>query len=185
MPADTRRRTLAVACEASAVVVVVMALLARLHPAPAGPTLLPWERPMSSLSPDAATVARAAFAALADIERGVASGAPPAVEALADDLVPPFSDPVFSFVQITDGEVTGYLGRSHNDAAVVAVLLHVQPTVAPPSGIQDEEHHRVVDPTGVPHWLHGSVWLVLPGQPAPASSVAAPAALGYLRVRPL
>lgn len=194
---DLRRdggvRTIATAAEATAVVVVAMALLARLHTPTDRGGLLPWERPLSTLSPVAATTARTALAALGDVERGVASGAPVDVEQLKADLVPPFSDPAWSFVRMVDGDVVGYVGRPSGVVAgdvaasegppVAAVLLLVQPTTAPPSGEQDEEHHRVVDAEGRPRWLHGSVWIVPAGQPAPGEGVAAPVALGYLRVR--
>lgn len=180
---DDGARVLALAAEGSAVVVVAMALLARLHGASDGPTPLPWERPLSSLSPEAASTARAAIAALGDVERGVAMGAPAEVAQLKDDLVPPFSDPAFAFRRIVDGDVTGYVGRGAADAPFAALLLVVQPTTAPASGTQDEEHHRVVDAAGAPHWLHGSVWFVPAGQPTPRDGVAAPVALGYLRAR--
>jgi hypothetical protein len=180
---DASARTLALAAEATAVVVVAMALLAPLHAPTNGPSLLPWERPLSSLPPEAASTARAALAALGDVERGVAAGVPVDVQQLKDDLVPPFSDPAFTFTRVTDGDVTGYVGRGTAAAPLSAVLLVVQPTTTPTSGTQDEEHHRVVDAAGVPHWLHGSAWFVPTGQPAPRDGVAAPVALGYLRVR--
>ncbi len=184
--ADERRR-LALAAELSAVVVLVMTLLARLHPAPDGPQFLPWERPLSSLPSAAASVARAAFAALPEIERGVAAGVPVAVTTLRDDLVAPFFDAAFSFERIVDrdGAMTAYIGRGDATAPVASLLLVVQPTTEPPGGVQDEEHHRLVDAAGAPVWLHGAVWFLPAGQPPPSSAagVAAPVALGYLRVR--
>jgi hypothetical protein len=181
---DDGARTLALAIEATAVVIVAMALLARLHPPTSGPAPLPWERPLSSLPPPAGSTARAAFAALSDVERGVALGAPVDVAQLKDELVPPFSDPAFTFVRVVDGDVVGYVGRGDATAPFAALLLLVQPTTTPPSGAQDEEHHRVVDAAGAPRWLHGSVWFVPAGERPPPDGVAAPVALGYLRLRP-
>jgi len=191
LPEADGARVRSVAAELTAVVVVVMAVLARLHPAPAGPQLLPWERALSSLSAGEAAVVRAAFAALPDVERGVAARAPVDVAALRDELVPPFADPAFTFERRVDGDVVVYVGRGDAAAPLAALLLHVQPTTAPAPDAQDEEHHRVVDPDGAPRWLHGSVWIVPRGQPgasvatADTGGVAAPVALGYLRVRAL
>lgn len=177
-------RLVSLACEVSAVVVAAVVVVARLHPAPSEPSLLPWERPLAAVDPGAVHVVRAAFAALADVERGVARGAPPSVAALADDVVPPFSDPAFTFARVIDGDITGYVGRGGPGAPLLAVLLVVQPTTPPPADQQDEEHHRVVDAAGQARWLHGSVWFVEQGRPPPRPGVAAPVALGYLRARP-
>jgi hypothetical protein len=171
------------ALEASAIVVAVMVLVARLHPAATAATLLPWERPLSSLSPRALPAVRSAFAALPDLERGAARGRPVDLETLREELVPPFSDPAWSFTQKVDGDVIAYRGTGTAEAGLAALLLHLQPTVAPPAGREDEEHHRVVDDTGAPHWWHASVWIVEDGAPLPGDGVAAPASLGYMRVR--
>ncbi len=160
-----------------------MAVFARLHPAPSEGLLLPYERSVSTLDGPSAALVRAAYAALPDVERGLAEGQAPDVATLVDNLVPPFVEPTLRFSRVEDGDVVGYVGLGTKDAPVSALLLVVQPTVPPATGIQDEEHHRVVDKAGRPVWLHASVWFAPRGTP-PAPGVANPVALGYLRVRP-
>lgn len=139
----------------------------------------PWSTSIATMPPPASRAARAAFAALGDIERGLGSATTPegapTVAALQADLIQPLDRP--GALRLIVGETVAYAVPVDE---LGWLLLTFQPTSPTADGAPDSTHHRLRDG----RFVHATVWWRAETSAPGALEVGAPLAAAFREVRP-